>query len=140
MTVPRSFPNIGRPTSPNGARRGRGGYPRPPRSSGATPPRPACGLLLCARPAPPPPSPSPGRARLPPPARRAFFSLAHVAPLCPVPSPVVAAQKVASIPRASRRGPHLPSLDDLGGGSHLLGGNNHRDHLPSYVAAARSIA
>src|SRR3954451_12719398 len=34
------------------------------------------------------------------------------------------------------RGPvlRLPSLDDLGGGDHLLGGHNHRNHLPSYVA------
>src|SRR3954454_16708439 len=75
-----------------------------------------------------------------PPARRAFFSLAHVAPPCPVLLPVLWLPLKSPRSRGHRGAVlHLPSLDDLGGGDHLLGGHNHRNHLPSHVAPPAAL-
>jgi hypothetical protein len=67
-------------------------------------------------------------------------SWAHVAPYV---SPLVplcgAAAQVAPIPRASRRGPYLPSLNDLGGGDHLLGSHIHRESPPFMCSSSQVL-
>src|SRR3954451_18554323 len=69
------------------------------------------------------------------------FSLAHVAPLVSSLPVLLLWLPLKKSPRSrGHRGAvlHLPSLDDLGGGDHLLGGHNHRES-PPFICSSPAV-